>query len=72
MGFLKAVDILSGKAQEPQSKVCSCGCGKPLDPRVDGERPTIGGKVVREGCYYDAMGDEIERRPIGGFGIRRI
>ena len=72
MGFLKATDVLSGKAQEPQQKLCGCECGKPLDPGVDGERPKIGGKEVREDCYYGSFGKEIDDYPIGVFRRRRM
>jgi hypothetical protein len=71
MGFLKARDIISGKAPEPRQKLCGCGCGKALDPRVDGERPKIDGGEVREDCYYESIGKEIEDCPIGVPRIRR-
>ena len=71
MGFIKAADVLSGKAHEPRRKLCGCGCGKPLDPRVDGERPKIDGREVREDCYYDSFGREIDARPIGAPRVRR-
>ena len=51
--------------------LCGCGCKKPLEPRVDGERHRIKGKEVNAGCYFAAFGEEIEKYPIGGHGIRR-
>jgi hypothetical protein len=71
MALLKASDVLSGKAPEPRQKLCSCGCGEPLDPRVDGERQKIGGREVREDCYYASFGDWIDDHPIGRPRIRR-
>jgi hypothetical protein len=69
MALLVGVDFFADRPDQP--KLCGCGCGKPLDPRVDGERPQVGGKEVTEDCYYAAFGDEIDNFPIGGRGIRR-
>ena len=44
--------------------LCGCGCGKPLEPRVDGERQKIGGKEVNDDCYYDSLSEVIEKYPI--------
>ena len=53
-------------------KLCGCGCGEPLEPRVDGERYTIGdGVEVNSDCYFDTLGTELDNHPIGGLGIRR-
>ena len=62
--------VISTYGRAPK-KLCGCGCGKPLEPRVDGERHTIGGVEVNSDCYYDSFGEEIEKYPIGGLGIRR-
>ncbi|MEK7134146.1 MAG: hypothetical protein AAB819_00225 [Patescibacteria group bacterium] len=55
----------------PRKKVCGCGCGNPLEPRVDGKRPTINGAEVNQDCYYGDISDVLEKHPIGGGGIRR-
>lgn len=55
-----------------EKKLCGCGCGKPLEPRVDGDRLQIDGREVNPDCYYDRFGDELEKYPIGGRGIRRV
>lgn len=52
-------------------KLCSCGCGQPLEPRVDGERPRIDGREVNPDCYFEAFGKEIEEYPILPPRIRR-
>jgi hypothetical protein len=54
-----------------QPKLCSCGCGEPLEPRVDGERHTIGGKEVNSDCYFNSFGDELEKFPIVPLRLRR-
>lgn len=42
--------------------LCGCGCGQPMpDPS---EQYTMGGKYVRADCWYDKMGEEIEKHPI--------
>ncbi len=48
-----------------QPKLCGCGCGQELEPRIDGERHTIKGKgEVNSDCYYDSFGKELEKHPI--------
>jgi len=61
--FLKLVEEDKKKGGRP----CGCGrnCGKTLEPRVDGERPTINGKEVNSDCYYAALDKEIDEHPIG-------
>jgi hypothetical protein len=54
-----------------EKKLCGCGCGELLEPRVDGERHQIDGKEVNSDCYFTAFGDELEKYLIGGRGIRR-
>lgn len=51
-------------------KLCGCGCGKPLEPRVDGERSTVAGREVNPGCW-DQAAKKLERYPIPRRGIRR-
>ena len=43
---------------------CGRGCGLRLEPRVDGIRPTLGGKEVSQDCYDEVLGREIDKRPI--------
>lgn len=52
-------------------KLCACGCGKELEPRVDGERHRIGGKEVNSDCYFDSFGKELEEFPILPPWLRR-
>ncbi len=55
-----------------EPKKCGCGCGEPLEPRVDGERHQIKGLgEVNTGCYFDSLGNEFEEHPIIPHGIRR-
>ncbi len=51
-------------------KPCGCGqgCGKFLEPRVDGIRPTIEGKEVNPDCYYQSLDEGIDQ--FDGIGIR--
>jgi len=43
---------------------CGCGCGEPLEPRVDGERHRIEGKgEVNSDCYYREFGNALEALP---------
>lgn len=44
---------------------CGCGCGESLEPRVDGERHQIDGVEVNSDCYFEKLGEEIEKHPIG-------
>ncbi len=55
-----------------QPKLCGCGCGQELEPRVDGERHTIKGKgEVNSDCYFDSFGKELEDFPILPPRLRR-
>ena len=54
----------------PPKKLCGCGCGKPLEPRVDGERHQIDSKEVNSDCYFSDLGDVLEKYPMA-HGIRR-
>lgn len=54
-----------------EKKLCGCGCGEPLEPRVDGERQKLGGKEVNTDCYWDSFGKELDQYPIGHLGVRR-
>jgi superfamily II helicase len=47
-------------------KLCGYkGCKNQLEPRVDSERPKIGGVEVCSDCFSDAIGAEVEAHPIG-------
>jgi len=54
-----------------EKRLCGCGCGEPLEPRVDGERHKIGDKEVNSDCYFDAFGKELEDFPILPPRLRR-
>lgn len=58
--FLEQVE-----ADKKNPRRCGCGCGEPLEPRVDGERHQMDGKEVNSDCYYEAFGKEIDEHPIG-------
>jgi|SRR3989344_4014293 len=45
-------------------RLCGCGCGKPLEPDVDGRPYTIDGKVVNSDCWFEQWGEELEKHPI--------
>lgn len=52
-------------------KLCGCGCGQLLEPRVDGERQKLGGKEVNEDCYFRIAGEVVERHPVHRPGTPR-
>lgn len=59
----------------PATKVelCGCGCGEPLE-KNDPQGPqqmVVEGKTVfvNPDCYFDSIGKEIDRHPVGGPGI---
>ncbi len=54
------------RAKESELRPCDCGrdCGKYLEPRVDGERPTIAGREVNPDCYADLISEGIDGCPI--------
>lgn len=61
--------VAADKLKPP--KLCGHkGCTKPLGPRF-GEHNKIDGKPVCEDCYFDELGSELEKFPIGRLGIRR-
>lgn len=64
MAFLKFDEFLK-QVRSDKGRLCACGCGKSLEPRVDGERNTIEGEEVNSDCYYKALGKEIDERSIG-------
>lgn len=39
-------------------------CPAELDPDVTGYEPLADGSVLCSDCFYEAMGDEIDRQPI--------
>jgi hypothetical protein len=57
-------------------ELCGCGCGQPLeknDPAgpqfivIDKKRV-----LVNSDCYYEAIGEEIDKHPIGGLGMHGL
>lgn len=63
--------ILLEYASLTQKKLCGCGCGDELEPRVDGERHRVDGKEINSSCYFAAFGDLIEKHPILSPRLRR-
>jgi hypothetical protein len=59
---MKAKEFL---AEEAKEKLCSCGCEKPLEPRIDGMRQTINGKEVNADCYFATISPILEKHLIG-------
>lgn len=54
-------------------ELCGCGCGKPLE-KNDPLGPYWVGKgenrkLINEDCFFEKMGEEIDKHPIGGLGI---
>ncbi len=65
----KKIEQLRKELPEPQK--CS-RCPKPLfeiHESTDTEPYQIAGKPVCKECYFEALGDEVEKHPIGG-GLR--
>src|SRR3989344_838469 len=63
--------VFAAKYKVQGPKLCGYkGCTNKLGPRVDGEHRKIGDVMVCEDCYFDQLGDELEKYPIG-LGIRR-
>lgn len=53
-------------------EVCGCGCGQPLDTHPDDPPKMMGGRAVRDDCWYEQFSQEIDDHPIGGArGLRR-
>ncbi len=46
---------------------CDRGCGKFLEPRVDGIRPTIEGREVNPDCYDKSLDEGIDEFGSVGF-----
>jgi hypothetical protein len=71
--FLKGDSTMSAdgflKQHSHEPNKCS-KCGKPLEPNVDGKRPTLDGKVVCLDCFHDEAGSFFEKNPIGQPGRR--
>lgn len=58
--------LLDGKSpEELGATLCGCGCGQPLEPRIDGVRHTLGGREVNDDCYFEQMGMGIDAHSIG-------
>ena len=56
-------------SKTPEPCGCGQGCGKFLEPRVDGIRPTIERKEVNPDCYYQSLDEGINK--FGGVGFPR-
>lgn len=64
MAWIRAVDVLSGKAQMPE-KVFECNkCRTPIYESVTGCRRLGDGTYVCSDCYFEDFGDAIEAFPI--------
>lgn len=59
---MKLPEVLNPGFKMPV-KLCSCGCGRPLEPRIDGERQKIDGKEVNADCYFKSLGEVVENCP---------
>ncbi|MBI4027618.1 MAG: hypothetical protein HY360_21710 [Verrucomicrobia bacterium] len=65
--LLEKPELLEDLCSDQQK--CS-GCGIMLQETITGKRQTPGGYACSD-CYYEQLGEEIERRPIASAGIRR-
>lgn len=63
--------LLQKYASLTQKKLCGCGCGKELEPRVDGEHYTMGDKEINTDCYFDKLEEVVEKFPILPPRLRR-
>ena len=62
---------LLAKHGVPPKKICSnARCRAELGPRVDGEHRRVAGQVVCDDCYYDSVGEVVEKYPPMPLGIR--
>ncbi len=54
-------------------ELCGCGCGKQLEKNdpIGPQWVTIDNKkvLINEDCYFERLGEEIDKHPIGGPGI---
>ena len=57
--------------QKVEPRLCGCGCGDKLEPRIDGERQKIDGVEVNSDCYFSKLGEVVEKFPIGTHRSRR-
>ncbi len=71
MAFLRAADVLSGKAQFPQKSFDCFRCKLPLQESVTGCRQLKDGNFVCSDCYFEDLGDALEAYPIMPPRIRR-
>ena len=69
--MISARDFILTTHNQMLPKPCSCGCGKPLEARVSGQRHTMAGREVNADCYFDSFGQTLEKHPVGGSGLRR-
>lgn len=51
-------------------ELCSCGCGMPLEPALDGVPYKFSGKLVNSDCYFSIMAAIVDEDP-AGIGIPR-
>lgn len=67
---------LKDVAKDPQILMRSvreqrcCKCNVSLQETITGKRHTADGFACSD-CYYEALGEEVEQRPLGGAGVRR-
>jgi hypothetical protein len=47
-------------------------CGTPLQEEITGNRELSDGSHVCSDCYFDALGNEIEKHPIAALKIRHF
>ena len=53
-------------------RLCGCGCGEKLEPRVDGVRNTLPSKgEVNDACHFSAFDEELDRCPVLPPRVRR-
>lgn len=71
MAFLRAVDVLSGKAQMPEKLFQCHKCKTPIRESVTGCRRLHDGKYACSDCYFEDLGDALEAFPILPPRIRR-
>lgn len=63
---LKNPELLTSPSHEQKC----CSCGVVLQETITGKRQTSEGFACSD-CYYEEMGNEIERHPIASGGVRR-
>lgn len=71
MAFLRATDVLSGKAQMPDSGFHCHKCDTMIRESITGCRRLADGKFACSDCYFEDLGDALEAFPILPPRIRR-